>query len=365
VAPDLYLKKQRILWMGAGNVNKKITVALVSNGGLTNLLFNINFAYAFCRQYKTDNCRVVFFGHEDSTINKELLANQNYIDDYFSRIEFKRGEDYDVCIYLRFYPEVNHESKAAQKYYKLHQQLKSWERFRKDIATRKFFEVYPEYDFNIYIYSVLNGKMCINIRDIDGSLGLHSDFDIDLSPDRNSACTVLDKLGLEAGTYLTVHTGKPPYGRVPDPTRLWEAERYESLIELLREVYPQRKIVQIGTAGNAALRGTDLNLAGTQVFSEFSAVLKYAAVHIGSDGGAVHLRRAMRGGPSVVLFGPTPSKFYGYEGNANLQGEGCPHWCAGLTDTWRNQCLAGPRPICMEAITPEMVLESVKGILKA
>jgi len=350
--------------MGVGSVNKDITIALVSNGGLTNLLININFAYAFCRQYKTENCRVVFFGHENQTINKALLSDQSYIDAYFPRSEFGHRNDHDVCIYLRFYPEIYHESHAAQKHFKLHRQLKSWNRFRNDVATRKFFDAYPEYDFNIYVYSILNGKMCLDIRDVDGNLGLHPDFDIDINLDRNSAHMVLGDLGLEAGSFLTVHTGKSPHACVSHPTRLWGTKRYEELIELLRKAYPQRKIVQIGTEGNAVLKGVDLNLVGKQTFSEFMAVLKYASVHIGSDGGAVHLRKVLKGGSSVVLFGPTPAGFYGYRDNVNLQGRACPHWCAGLTDTWRNQCLAGETPACMESIEVRDVFAAVKGILE-
>lgn len=38
---------------------------------------------------------------------------------------------------------------------------------------------------------------------------------------------------------------------------------------------------------------------------KLKVILKHAKLHIDSEGGLVHLRHAIKGGPSVVLFGPT------------------------------------------------------------
>lgn len=343
---------------------KKLRLAFVSNGGLTNLLINLNFVHAFCKKFKKENYSVFFFGHLDPEANAFLAESQDYIDYFYARETFPNADDFDLCVYLRFYPEVLYESAAIRKDRELHRQLESWRKFRDDIATRKFFDTYPEYDFNIYIYSVLNQKMCLNVRDIDGALKIGTEYEITIPINQESLSATLKKYGLVRGKYITLHTGKPRHASVKHGTRLWWSERYEKLIEHIKNVYPEIKIVQVGTIGNAVLNQADVCLVGQQTFSEFAEILAGAKLHIGIDSGAVHLRKAMKAGPSISLFGPTPSEFYGYENNCNIQRKVCPHWCAGLTDTWRNQCLAGTTPLCMSAITVDEVYKEVKRILE-
>lgn len=352
----------------------KVNIAFVSEGSLANLLFNLNYIRAFRKKFSEDRYRVTLFGHDDTPVNTYLGESIDYINVIKPRSDFAGGakvrdeaaqaDDFDLCVFFRFYPEVLHESDRMSREWKLHKQVQSWRRFRDDIATRKFFDTNPTYDFNIYIYSYLNGKMCLNARDVDDAFGLVADYDPPLLPPHGDETAALGQYGLLSGKYITIHTGKPPHASVAHPTRLWPAENYEILTERLKKAYPGCPVVQIGTEGNAALAGADMVLAGQQSFPLFAAVLRHSKVHIGIDSGAVHLRRAMGAGPSVVLFGPTPKVYFGYAKNINIQKTVCPHWCAGLTDTWRNTCLVGQVPACMDAISVEEVFKAVEGCIK-
>lgn len=57
------------------------------------------------------------------------------------------------------------------------------------------------------------------------------------------------------------------------------------------------------------LHGIDVNLIGKTDWDDLKILLKNALYHIDGECGMVHLRKALKTGPSVVLFGPTPIKF--------------------------------------------------------
>ena len=78
----------------------------------------------------------------------------------------------------------------------------------------------------------------------------------------------------------------------------------------------------------------------------------------------VHLRHALKGGRSVVMFGPTSSEFFGYSENENIVGNGCDTWCEWAVYNWQEGCLRGySNAPCMASIIPEKVMLSVEKII--
>ena len=70
------------------------------------------------------------------------------------------------------------------------------------------------------------------------------------------------------------------------------------------------------------------------------------------------------GGPSVVLFGPTDEKFFGYEENINITARTCPHPCEWLTKDWMKKCLrTNYQQPCMQDIKPKDVLSQIKRVI--
>jgi len=90
--------------------------------------------------------------------------------------------------------------------------------------------------------------------------------------------------------------------------------------------------------------------------------MKHSKIHIDFDSGLAHLASSLMV-PSVILFGPTPLKFFGYEQNVNLQ-EGECRDCWYSTHNWGAKCPRGfDVPLCMERISPARVLLEAEKII--
>ncbi len=122
-------------------------------------------------------------------------------------------------------------------------------------------------------------------------------------------------------------------------------------------------IVQVGTDALMRVGGVDLDLVGKTSMGETAVLLKHSLLLLDGDSGLVHLNHALSG-KSVVLFGPTPSAFFGYAENANITSQFCTG-CVWMRGTrWHTECLRGfDGPKCLEEITPSTVLEAATAIL--
>ena len=135
--------------------------------------------------------------------------------------------------------------------------------------------------------------------------------------------------------------------------------------------YLQREssiIVQIGDDKTPELlNSVDINLVGRTNLEELKVILKASKLHIDSEGGLVHMRKALNGGGSVVLFGPTSKEFFGYSSNINIKAEGaCTSDCQWLSDKWDSLCIKtmSNNNVCMKAIEPNKVFEQIVKIEK-
>lgn len=91
-------------------------------------------------------------------------------------------------------------------------------------------------------------------------------------------------------------------------------------------------------------------------------ILKNALFHLDCEGGLVHLATAI-GTKCIVLFGPTPLKYYAYPQNVNIHTGVC-EGCMDLSDNWPYECINNKRQCCMYSITPEMVMKNINYITK-
>ena len=123
------------------------------------------------------------------------------------------------------------------------------------------------------------------------------------------------------------------------------------------------KIVQLGFSEDRCpkFNNIDIDLIGKTSLEEVKIILNNSIIHIDGEGGMVHLRHALHGGKSIVLFGATSPEFYGYSENINLRGDGCSHWCEWITENWQAKCARGyDRPPCSYSLTPETVYNEFK-----
>ena len=123
-------------------------------------------------------------------------------------------------------------------------------------------------------------------------------------------------------------------------------------------------VVQLGDEAEALVPGVDLDLRGAGGLERTAGVLKQAAAHLDTEGGVVHLARAMRV-PGVVLFGPTSLGFFGYPQNANLPPQECGD-CWWLTRRWSAACARGfETPVCMTGHEAAAVVAGLRQVAVA
>lgn len=123
----------------------------------------------------------------------------------------------------------------------------------------------------------------------------------------------------------------------------------------LKAARPDLIVVQIGTTTSDPMPGVDLNLIGQTSLREVAGLLRATALHLDNEGGLVHLA-ACYGRRSLVVFGPTPSDYFGYPHNINVDPVRCGG-CWWIDELWMDRCPRGmAQPECMFTQPPERIV---------
>lgn len=167
---------------------------------------------------------------------------------------------------------------------------------------------------------------------------------------------------------ITIHDGFDVNHRyiVADrATKTWNLCHWEALVRRLHEEYPEYFVIQIGASPTARpISGVNQCLIDKTTITEAFNLVKTSSLHIDGDSGLVHVASKFLT-PAVVMWGPTPDGFYGYNWNQNLRSDICQGSCYGIKRDWSDRCPVGyVTPVCMDAITPDMVMTEVRRILK-
>ena len=184
-----------------------------------------------------------------------------------------------------------------------------------------------------------------------------------LSPEKSTE--VLNRLGLVGKKYITIHDGintntDTSHGH---PTRCWPERHWREFVQLFKTAHPDVSIAQLGGAKSHVFDFVDISLVGKTSVADLPYVLAGALLHVDGESGMVHIAH-LTPTNSVVLFGPTPVKYFGYSRNTNIAAPFCGG-CMNITKHWMTQCVLG-YPLekqCLAAITPTQVLEAVKNRL--
>lgn len=343
-------------------MDRKMKLAIMTNGGMGNLFLQANFIYCLHEYLVEEPLHWAVFGHRSHELNQAVLRHMDFLDEWHDYGDRGMALSYDVCVNLNFYPEVMTLSPEVEYFCpKLFRLLREWENFLGD-ASRRYCASHPDDDFNVYVLGILRGKNCLSVGDVTGALGIPEDgYRLPLRAEDREAREYLSSLGLFDNEYITVHRGVSALLEKESSPKLWPVAHYEELIRMLKQCFPEKKILQLGeTDACDELEGVDRSLLGRTSWEDLKILLGYAWLHIDTEGGLVHLRKALKGGPSAVLFGPTPREFYGYKENLNITSGKCLHWCARLTDAWATRCpREGGTPICMTELSPSLVMKEI------
>ncbi len=153
------------------------------------------------------------------------------------------------------------------------------------------------------------------------------------------------------------------------PQRRWERENYNRLAGMIANEWDDVLVLITGSPAEReeALRMQEhvnhprfRSFAGMHKLMVITALYNVAEVLVSNDSGPAHFS-AIAPIRSIVLFGPETPKLYGSLGNTE------PIWaalsCSPCVTAANQKNSACNDAVCMKLITPERVLESVRGVL--
>ena len=147
--------------------------------------------------------------------------------------------------------------------------------------------------------------------------------------------------------------------------KLWPLSYYKTLIDLIKAKYPHIIIVQIGDSGDSdILENADINLLRKTNLSEICVLLKNTLVHIGIEGGLIHLIYFLNN-TGVLLAGATASDYYFYKSNINMYSDffakECKKSCIFISENEYPICIKNMNSTakCMEMLYPKQVFEKI------
>lgn len=155
------------------------------------------------------------------------------------------------------------------------------------------------------------------------------------------------------------------------PQRRWPRENFSTLASLVVREFDDALVLITGSKGerDEALRMQEgighervRSFAGMHKLQGLIPLYNISSVLVTNDSGPGHFS-AITPIRSIVLFGPETPKLYGSLGNteaitANLS-------CSPCVSAANQKNSACDDPVCMRMITPERVMESVRGVLSS
>ena len=272
------------------------------------------------------------------------------------------GRDYDLHVSITRFPRIvfADRKRVACKAPCLLELLDRYEEFYKE---RPWLDTLKPYADGVAIqYSILEGRGRVVQPDIDGLLGVRTEFRAAL-PCPEDFTARLQMLELPE-KYITVNRGVEAGRTFAENVRMWPLRSFNELVPLLKSYFPGIPVVQLGASPKscAPIEGVDISLVGKTSLDDLKCVLAHSLLHVDGEGGMVHLRHALKGGPSVVMFGPTSIDLYGYPENLNIPSGVCT-WCEWTHDSWNEQCARTCKTgesECMRAIKPAQVMAGIR-----
>lgn len=327
-------------------------------GGLGDFVIACNYIYCFYNYISAEKPIQIKIHYNSPLLLKAFCKDLPGVVETGTRLKSLTG---NLQVELSRFPHIlaGNVNDLANYSPRLNKLLKSWRKFF--VNNRKLFFDQPEFDNMCNNYSELLGDTRINQADIGGLLSIPQEYQAPI-PLPKGEDTILKSLGLNT-PFITLNRGQGLCFKESTSNKLWSIKNYNQLIALLKQKYKQYQFVQLGMnreGYNENFENIDVNLIGKTNLEQLKVILKNSSLHIDCEGGLIHLRHALKGGPSVVLFGPTSPAVYGYKENLNLRSTACSQPCEWITDDWVVRCARRTdKNICMESLTPNLVMESI------
>ena len=333
---------------------KRLKILIDIGEGLGGMVISLNWVCYFYNKF----CKGKNVDLDCSSFNKKILDSfvPGFVNKTLSPDTEK--EIYDLKIFLVRCPQV------------IYADLEKIKKLNPDLLDAVFRYISDEEKYGVFFkLSYKRDAITCNVPssnikrwhqpDLADLFDIREEFILPIEIPNEKA--VLEKFKLGKKKYITVNR-EVGIGGDKSP-KLWPIENFLELIEKLKTSFPQYRIVEVGTGKGAPIKNAQLNLAGKTSLNEIKSILKNSLLHIDGEGGLVHLRHALKGGVSCVLFGPSSPKVLGYSENINLSSKACPIHCEFYHDDWLKECVKGTDAVCMKSLTPDFVFSKIQNYL--
>lgn len=345
---------------------KKCKVAFLLNGGLGSIVLALEYVKKFHDAFASENkLEISVYCSPSQAVTDCLMHGQNFAAHYFKYSGFREDMKslYDAVIEVIFFPQIMHLSKKAEMSAGLKAYFDKTLSFQNSSEMSRLFSLKENVRPNIYEWGMLNGRDRLHIADPMNLLNIGNEYTYTPVLCKDTAET-LARFGLNGKRYITLQRGTNA-GFSRESVRDWPLRHYEGLVSLLKQKYPDCTLVQLGESFEncSEIKGVDVCLLGQTDLEDIKVLLKNAWLHIDGECGMVHLRKALKGGPTVVLISALPAAFFGYKGFLNLEKHPCGGYCCGLNPIWFKKCLKNGSSECMADLTPKEVMTHLEAYL--
>ena len=342
------------------------SLAIFIGGGYGDYLLAANWIDYLKRIIDENVCIDIFYESKKKKSAFSIFTIEDVRQHLLDEDEY-RSESYLASIFVVSFPILKHGNEQTFKEIapKLAEYILRLRQFNDSIRFEC--DLHPFLDCKMSARGVIYRKKRIASLDFDNLLGMTEDY-IHKLPVEEDEEGYLCRLALEKNRFILVHRGWDASGpNVDFNVKGWSLKSCAGLMEKLKSRFSDYKIVLFGADSFQAppSDGCDLNLIGKTSMEQVKVLLRNAACLVDNEGGMVHLRHALHGGISVVLFGPTSPDFFGYSENINIRSNVCKQWCEWISSDWASKCIRTGRQEapCMEAITTEDVVKAVEKVL--
>lgn len=336
----------------------KLHIAFILRGGIGDIILNIAWMDKIISLTECP-CAVHIYTNESESCMSALCSTCSYVENIQSLKNILELSLFDAVFDIMQLPQV--KACCEERLIRLSRPFWNYvQRLLRFQSAHSSFYIDENQAMGIH-YAEVMGTFRRGQADFDGSLGL-KDSTFTLSP-RLEYAEVSRRFSLRLG-YVTLQREA---GASAQSLKMWSTAKYSALLEVLCREYPSVQFVVLGLDNNFDVpEGLEqvADLRGRTNFDEFMTLVHHARLHIGCEGVVPHLRHYLRGGPSLVLYGPSCARMLSYPENIALSGFECPNGCEGLTPSWQHICLKGyDHCRSLEEITVEQVMEQVRDIL--
>ena len=350
--------------------DNKIHILFRFHGGFGDYLRIANYIDYFKKNFDTENI-TIFILAENKTYIEEIynyeIINLNIIPQAENEYDF--NDSYDLIFKCSKHIDLIYYNKKLETLScKLFKYIKICDNYKN--RNNLILMADPQLDGITTLKSEIKNINWLKEIDIDNFFNISIDYAFKILIKGNENEFLKDN-NLCRNKYILIHRGwdkKTTDERKSNfNVKSWSLESCKDLIPKIKENFSNYKVVVFGKYRSQAPNPiyADLDLLENTTLDQVKILLKNAALLIDNEGGMVHLRHALHGGPSVILFGPTSKTVYGYPENENISSNICPVWCEWMSIDWPVKCIrtGEQNNPCMEAITTNDILNAVFKIL--